>query len=96
MNLDFFGLREQPFGVTPDPKFLYLSRAHREALASLFYGIESGRGFLSLIAPPGMGKTTLLFHLLNKLRRNTRTRFHFPDPMQFAGIPPLAAGGPWM
>jgi len=73
MFLKFFGLKEQPFGVTPDPRYLYLSPAHREALASLFYGIEVGRGFLALIAKPGMGKTTLLFHLLEKFRRTART-----------------------
>lgn len=77
MFLDFYGFREQPFGVTPDPRFLYLSPAHREALASLYYGIESGRGFLALIAKPGMGKTTLLFHLLEKFRHNARTAFIF-------------------
>ena len=54
MFLDFYHLREQPFGVTPDPRYLYLSRTHREALASLFYGVEMGRGFLALIAQPGM------------------------------------------
>ena len=53
MYLTYFGLREQPFGVTPDPRFLYLSAAHKEALASLYYGIEAGRGFLGLIAQPG-------------------------------------------
>src|ERR1700758_3894957 len=77
MFLDFFGLREQPFGVTPDPRFLHLSAGHREALASLYYGIESGRGFLALIAKPGMGKTTLLFHLLEKFRASARTAFLF-------------------
>jgi general secretion pathway protein A len=77
MFLKFFGLREQPFGVTPDPRFLYLSPAHREALASVFYGIETGRGFLALIAMPGMGKTTLLFHLLEKFRGTARTAFLF-------------------
>jgi general secretion pathway protein A len=77
MFLEFYGLREQPFGVTPDPRFLYLSAAHREALASLYYGIESGRGFMALIAKPGMGKTTLLFQLLEKLRGNARTAFIF-------------------
>src|ERR1700676_812483 len=60
----YFGLREQPFGVTPDPRFLYLSAAHREALASLYYGIEANRCFLGLIARPGMAKTTILFLLL--------------------------------
>src|SRR6266700_7100636 len=77
MFLKFFGLREQPFGVTPDPSFLYLSPTHREALASLFYSIEMGRGFLALIAKPGMGKTTLLFHLLEKFRTSARTAFLF-------------------
>jgi general secretion pathway protein A len=77
MFLDFFGLREQPFGVTPDPRYLYLGAAHREALASLYYGIEANRGFLSLIARPGMGKTTLLFHLLAKFDRTARTAFLF-------------------
>ena len=77
MYLKFFGLREEPFGVTPDPRFLYLSAAHREALASLYYGIEAGRGFLGLIAQPGMGKTTILFHLLEKFRSSARTAFLF-------------------
>jgi general secretion pathway protein A len=77
MFLTYFGLREQPFGVTPDPRFLYLSAAHREALASLYYGIEASRGFLGLIAQPGMGKTTILFHLLEKFRSTARTAFIF-------------------
>ncbi|MBZ5600136.1 MAG: AAA family ATPase [Acidobacteriia bacterium] len=77
MYLKFFGLREEPFGVTPDPRFLYLGAAHREAIASLYYGIEAGRGFLGLIAKPGMGKTTILFHLLEKFRSSARTAFLF-------------------
>lgn len=77
MFLEFYGLREQPFGVTPDPRFLYLSPAHREALASMFYGIDAERGFLALIAKPGMGKTTLLFQLLQQFRNRARTAFVF-------------------
>ena len=77
MFFDFYKLREQPFSDTPDPRYVYLSRTHREALASLFYGIETGRGFLALIAEPGMGKTTLLFHLLEQLRSSARTIFLF-------------------
>ena len=77
MFLDYYGLREDPFGVTPDPRFLYMSLSHREALAGLYYGIETGRGFLALIAKPGMGKTTLLFHLQEKLRSSARTAFLF-------------------
>lgn len=77
--LDFFGLREQPFGVTPDPRYLYLSSGHQFALSSLHYGIESNCGFLVLIAPPGMGKTTMLFHLLTKLDGKARTAFLFQN-----------------
>src|SRR5260370_4625934 len=75
MFLDHFGLREQPFGVTPDPRFLYLSPSHLEALASLYYGIETRRGFMALIAKPGMGKTSLLLHLLETVRDSARTGF---------------------
>lgn len=82
MFLDHFGLREQPFGVTPDPHFLYFSPSHMEALASLFYGIQTQRGFMALIAKPGMGKTTLLFHLLEKLRGSARTAFLFQAPRE--------------
>lgn len=77
MFLNFYGLREQPFGVTPDPRFLYLSPTHREALASMYYGIDAERGFVALIAKPGMGKTNLLFQLLQQFRAKARTAFVF-------------------
>src|SRR5712691_42786 len=77
MFLDFYQLREQPFGVTPDPRYLYLSPGHQEALASLFYGIETNRGFLSLVAEPGMGKTTLIFQLLQRWRGHVHSAFLF-------------------
>ena len=77
MFLEYYGLRDQPFGVTPDPRYLYFSRTHREALGSLFYGIETGCGFLTLIAPPGVGKTTVLSHLMDKLRNSAQTAFLF-------------------
>ena len=77
MFLDFYRLREQPFGVTPDPRYLYFSPGHREALTSLLGGIETGRGFLSLVAEPGMGKTTLLFQLLQRWRGHFQSAFLF-------------------
>ncbi len=77
MFLEYYNLRQQPFGATPDPRFLYMSRAHSEALASLWYGIQEDRGFMVLAAPPGMGKTTLLFQLLSHLRASARTVFLF-------------------
>jgi len=77
MVLDYYSLKEQPFGVTADPRYLYLSPTHREALASLAYGVQSGRGFMSIIAQPGMGKTTILFQLLSQLEGSARTVFLF-------------------
>ena len=72
MFLEHFGLREEPFGMTPDPAYLYASPTHREALDLLSLGIEDTRGFLALIAEPGMGKTTLLYRLSEQLRDTTR------------------------
>jgi general secretion pathway protein A len=77
MVLDYYKLREQPFGVTPDSQYLFLSPTHREALASLLYGVDAGCGFLALIAQPGLGKTTLLFQALNQLREKALTVFLF-------------------
>ncbi len=77
MVLNFYKLAEQPFGVTPDPRYLYFSATHREALASALYGVTAGRGFTALIAKPGMGKTTLLFDFLSKVRNHAKTVFLF-------------------
>jgi general secretion pathway protein A len=75
--LEHFGLNEQPFGVTPDSRFLYLGPKHRQAVAALKYGTESNRGFMTLIAQPGMGKTSLLYNYLEGMRNNNRTAFLF-------------------
>ena len=77
MLTQYFGFHEDPFGATPDPRYLYSSRTHREALASLQYGFYNNRGFTALIAPPGMGKTTLLFHFLDHIRETARSVFMF-------------------
>ncbi len=77
MFLEFYKLRQQPFGVTPDPAYLYPSQTHCRALDALTEGIMSGRGFLTLIADPGMGKTTLLYQVLDALRDKAKTAFLF-------------------
>ena len=77
MFLEFFRLHQQPFGVTPDPAYLYPSRTHCEALDTLSEGIMDSRGFLALIAEPGMGKTTLLYQVLEGLRGKARAAFLF-------------------
>ena len=75
--LDFYKLRQQPFDVTPDPSYLYLSPSHRDALATLKQGIEHFRGFMMLVAEPGMGKTTLLNKLMEELSDSARVVFLF-------------------
>ena len=77
MVLDYYRLEEQPFGVTPDPRYLFLTPTHKEALNSLIYGIEAGCGFVALIATPGSGKTTLIFEMLHILRDKARIVFLF-------------------
>jgi general secretion pathway protein A len=75
--LEYYGLTEQPFGVTPDARFLYLGAKHREAIASLIYATEVNRGFLALLAKPGTGKTLLLCQYLELLRGRARTVYIF-------------------
>lgn len=72
-----FGLREQPFGGSPDPRFLFGTASHREALASIIYGIRAGVGFTALIAKPGLGKTTLLFEAMRQVRNEITPVFLF-------------------
>ena len=64
MYSDYFGLDENPFSITPDPRYIYLSTRHREALAHLLFGISAGGGFVQLTGEIGMGKTTLCRGLL--------------------------------
>ena len=75
--LEYYKLKEQPFGVTPDSRYLFLTPTQKDALSSVIYGIESGCGFVALIARPGLGKTTLLFQTLDILREKARLVFLF-------------------
>lgn len=60
MYLNFFQLSKEPFQITPDPSFMYLSSAHKEALASIIYGVEKRKGFILILGAVGVGKTTVL------------------------------------
>ena len=67
MYTEFFGLSEKPFSITPDPRYLYMSARHADALAHLMYGISESGGFIQLTGEVGTGKTTLIRSLLEQL-----------------------------
>jgi general secretion pathway protein A len=70
MYQSFYGFKEKPFNITPDPKFLYLSPTHQEALQHLKYGVEQRKGFIVLVGEVGCGKTTLCRRFLNEIDTN--------------------------
>jgi general secretion pathway protein A len=82
MYKSFFGLKENPFNVNPDPRFLFLTQEIEEALAGLMYGIQTRKGFITLTGEVGTGKTTLINRLLDWLhQRRVRTAFLFNSRM---------------
>ena len=83
MYLRFYGLNELPFRGTPDPRFLYLSPRHREAMAQLLWGVREGAGFMMLTGEVGTGKTTLLHSLLRQLDPRTAASYVFNPTLSF-------------
>ncbi|MBW2290932.1 MAG: AAA family ATPase [Deltaproteobacteria bacterium] len=89
MYCEYYGFLRRPFEMTPDPSFLYLGEAHREGLATLVYGVQSGKGFVLLTGEVGTGKTTLLHALLAQLDSSTASAFLFNpklSPLDFFEI----------
>ncbi len=83
MYTGFYGLREKPFSLAPDPRYLFLSASHREALAHLLYGIEEGEGFIEVIGQVGTGKTTLCRTLLGRIGQDAEIAYIFnPSPSE--------------
>jgi len=82
MYLSFFGLGENPFGLTPDPRFLFMAASHREALDQL----REQRGLVVLTGEPGTGKTALLLALCEQLDADTAACFVFNTTLEFDGI----------
>jgi len=82
MYKSFYGLKENPFNVNPDPRFLFLTKQIEEALTGLMYGIQTRKGFITLTGEVGTGKTTLINRLLDWLHhRQARTAFLFNSRM---------------
>jgi general secretion pathway protein A len=75
----YFALQQEPFGVSPDSRFFYETEQHREALATLYYAVKQRRGFALLLGRAGVGKTSVLVQLLEKLRGEAET-VYLPHP----------------
>lgn len=86
MYLRFYGLDEKPFASTPDPRFLYFTSGHREALAHLTYAVQDNTGFLVLTGEVGTGKTSLLKALLKQLDGSTTVAFIVNSALSFDGL----------
>jgi len=86
MYCKHFGFLKKPFDVTPDHRFLYLTKSHREALSSIMYGIRERRGFVALVGEAGTGKTTLLRAAMSRLDKNTKSAFVFNSELPFLQV----------
>lgn len=73
MYLDFYGLKERPFSITPDPRFLVYTAKHKEAYENLLYGIQARKGFIKMVGEVGSGKTTLCRAVLRSLPDNVES-----------------------
>jgi type II secretory pathway predicted ATPase ExeA len=86
MYTKFYGFSEKPFNITPDPRFLYQTADHREALASMIYGIRERKGFIAITGEVGTGKTTLIYTLLKELKGGVKTVFIFHTNITFVQL----------
>ncbi len=77
MYVEFYGLKELPFALTPDPRFIYFTPSHTEAMANLHYGIESGKGLVVVTGEVGTGKTTILRWMMQRLDRTVLVAYIF-------------------
>jgi general secretion pathway protein A len=74
---EFYGLKELPFALTPDPRFIYFTPSHTEVMANLHYGIESGKGLIVVTGEVGTGKTTILRWMMQRLDRTVLVAYIF-------------------
>jgi general secretion pathway protein A len=81
---EFYGLRELPFALTPDPRFIYFTPSHTEVMANLHYGIESGKGLVVVTGEVGTGKTTILRWMMQRLDRTVLVAYIFNPRLSVA------------
>lgn len=87
MYLNFYQLKNEPFNVTPDPAFLFLSTGHKEALASIVYAVENRKGFMSITGEVGVGKTTILRSYIKEIDpERLKTIYIFNANVSFKGL----------
>src|SRR5437899_342205 len=86
MYEQFFGLEDEPFRLTPDPRYLFLSRKHAEALAHLRLGLTESSGFVCITGDVGTGKTTLLRTFLSELGPNVSAAYTYVPPLSTAEL----------
>ena len=77
MYTEFYGLKELPFALTPDPRFIYFTPSHTEVMANVHYGIESGKGLVVVTGEVGTGKTTILRWIMQRLERSVMVAYIF-------------------
>jgi general secretion pathway protein A len=86
MYKEFYGFSEEPFDLNPDPKFLYLSPSHNEALSSMMSGIKERKGLMVITGEVGVGKTILIYALLKDLSEKIKTAFIFQPRLDFKDL----------
>lgn len=86
MYREFYRFSQEPFDLQPDPKFLYLARSHYQALSAMMGGIQERKGGIVVTGEAGIGKTLLIYALLNDLSKKIRTAFVFNPPSDFAHL----------
>lgn len=87
MYQDFYHLRKEPFHITPDPEFLFLSPSHKQALGSIVYGVKNRKGFIVITGEVGVGKTTILrSYLEGAAKENTKVIYIFNADVSFKNL----------
>lgn len=90
MYCDYYGFDEEPFDITPDPSFLYLTPGHEEVLSSIVYGIQGRRGIMAVIGEVGTGKTTILNTVLDWLSKKTKVAYVISFDLSFDDLLAMA------